>query len=96
MNEIKLKKPNIWEDEEWAPIFLLRRGAERRNRQRELIVEALKNVHPQKPTARNLQKLARIRRKGFLPLLKRLVEKGDIARYGSGTRGDPFVYGIAP
>ena len=30
MNEIKLKRPNIWEDEEWAPVFLLRRGAERR------------------------------------------------------------------
>ena len=86
MTEIKLKRPNIWKDEEWAPVFLLRREGERRNRQCELIVEALKNVHPQKPTARNLQKLAKIRRKGFLPLLKRLVEKGEIARYGRDSR----------
>jgi hypothetical protein len=96
MDDIKLKLPGFWDDEEAAPVFLLKRGAERRSRLKELIVECLQNVHPRNPTSRVLQKLAQIRRKVFLPMLKEMFTRGEIMRFGKGTKNNPYRYGSLP
>lgn len=94
MEEIKLKLSSFWDLDSTPvhPVILLKKGAERRNRLRELIVEVMRNVAPSKPTARQLQKLCRVRRNRFLPLLKSFVEKGVLIPCGSGTKGDPYKY----
>lgn len=43
-------------------------------------------------TATQLQKVSKVRRDRFLPLLKKLVKQGKIARTGSGKRGNPYRY----
>ena len=89
--EIKLPD-ELWDGVELPAVLALKKGPERRNQLRQIVVASLEVVAPQRPTARNLQKLSRIRRKAFLPLLKYLLGRGQIARDGSGTRGDPYTY----
>lgn len=82
-----------WDDEPLSPlVFLMKRSADRRNRIREIIVEVLKNVTPAKPTRDELQKLCKVRRTRFIPMLKSLLERGSVERTGSGTKTDPFRY----
>ncbi len=92
MIDESIKLPGLWDDVVLSPVLLLKKGAERRRLLRNIIVEALRAVAPQRPTARNLQKLCRIRRKTFLPLLKEMLERGIVVRHGSGTKCDPYKY----
>ena len=85
---------NIWGEGNGDFIFLGKRARERRNKQRELIIEVLQNVAPDRPTRDELQKLAGIRREPFIKVLKRLMDKGEVFRYGTGVRGDPFTFGF--
>jgi hypothetical protein len=89
-----IKLPTIWDEVEIAPVLRLKDRSARRQRLWEIIVESLRAVAPQRPTGRNLQKLAKIRRKKFLPLLGALLERGMVVRHGSGSKGDPYRYGL--
>lgn len=60
----------------------------------EIMVEILKWSNPFSLRATQLQRLSRIRRERFLPLLKKLVKNGTIARIGTGQRGSPYIYGL--
>lgn len=60
----------------------------------EIMVEILKWATPFSLRATQLQKASRIRRERFLPLLKKLVKNGKIARIGTGQRGQPYYYGL--
>jgi len=92
MDETKTRFKNFWDIEKLTPISPLKRGPERRGQLCDIIVATLKALRPQKPTGRDLQKLSRIRRKVFLPLLRNLVERGTVVRQGSGCKNDPFRY----
>lgn len=97
MRDENIQLPGLWDDYQGDyRLFNLRRGAEKRQRAWEIIVEVLKAVSPKCPTRDQLQKLCRIRRKKFIGLLKSLIETGTIHKVGSGTKGDPFVYAIDP
>ena len=56
------------------------------------IIELLKWVSDSGISATQLQTASKIRRDRFLPLLKKLVKNGKIARTGTGKRGDPYRY----
>ena len=86
---------SLWKDLDTPDvIFVGKRSRERRDKQAILILEVLRNVDPRRPTRDHLQKLAGIRRSLFIKVLKRLIEKGDVFRYGRGVKDDPFTYGI--
>lgn len=84
----------IWGDGPSDYIWLGKRSRERREKQKELILEVLQNVAPQKLTKGQLQRLAGIRRERFIKVLKRLIEQGVVFRYGLGTKSNPFTYSI--
>ena len=73
-------------------------GAENKQRQKsqhQVIIETLHAMGDMKPTRDELQRLARIRRKDFVVLLKELLSGGDIERTGTGTKNDPYLYSVA-
>lgn len=89
--ELKL---NIWSDGDTSLLFTFRRGADRRNQHKKIIIDVLMNLHPGKPTKDNLQRLARIRRSDFLKALYGLMAKGTVFKFGAGKKADPCVYGL--
>lgn len=96
--ETKIKIPTIW-DESYNPnyTFLLNLGRKaKKQKMREIAIEALKAVQPQRPTARELQKLTHIRRKEFLKLLRAMKDEGVLACSGTGTKADPYRYILSP
>ena len=67
-------------------------GISRSQRLGDRIIEALK-VHVGKaPTRDELQRLAGIKRKTFIPTLKSLIADGVVLKQKSGTKGNPFRY----
>lgn len=91
--ELEINLPSeLWDGVEFSPVMALKRGADRRLYHRAIIVEVLRLIDPQAPTKGNLQRLTKIRRKSFLPLLRHLIECGFVCRIGTGTKGDPFRY----
>lgn len=94
--ETKIKLPSFW-DEKYSPrlFTLLSLGHEKKNNLKELLTELMRAISPQKPTARELQQLSRIRRQTFLALFKAMNEEGALVRFGSGTRDDPYRYALA-
>ena len=95
MKKRKEIRISFWDINDNSPLFIFRRGAERRNKRKELIIEVLKLVHPQKPTKDNLQRLSKIRRCDFLKALYALMDKEVIFKSGAGTKSDPYVYELA-
>jgi len=86
---------NIWGDYRDDVIFVGKRSRERREKQTVLVLEVLRNVDPRRPTRDQLQKLSGIRRTLFIAVLNRLLEKGEVMRFGRGVKDDPFVYGLS-
>lgn len=84
----------IWGDGPSDYIFLGKRSRERREKQRELVLEVLQNISPHRPTRDQLQRLAGIRRGVFIKVLKRMMDKGEVFRFGRGVRTEPFTYGL--
>lgn len=69
-----------------------KRGPNRKFSHHLIIVETLRLVSGGKPTAIELQKLCKIRRKRFLLVLKLLMENESLKRSGTGTKYNPFVF----
>lgn len=91
-NEVVLKTPSVWD--EAFHILNMKRGQARRMTYHLIIIETLRALSG-KPTKDQLQKFSRIRRARFVPVLRFLIESGQVIRSGSGTKFDPFVYSLS-
>ena len=68
---------------------------QRQKNQRQIVIETLRSMCDMKPTRDQLQKLAHIRRKRFIVVLKDLLSNGEVERTGTGTKKDPYLYRLA-
>lgn len=81
-------------DSNYHPIFNLNRK-QRKNQLVQITLESLKSRAEGPMTKPELQKLVKIRKKTFLPILKYLVEIGYVVKTGQGSKGSPFKYHLA-
>lgn len=85
---------NFWTEAGDNPIFNLKR-TERKDKLRDIVLEAMRTLTTKPLTKLELQKLVHIRRRTFLRLLSGLVSAGAVVRMGDGTKGAPYKYVLA-
>ena len=93
MNSVKFELPPFsWNKNNYArEILTMKRGNRRRASLGQIVIETLRATRGM-PSKDELQKLSRIRRDRFLPVLKYLVDARFVSRAGTGRKGDPFLY----
>ena len=96
MNILKFELPKFsWSESNYArDLLTMKRGRQRRAAHGHIVIETLRAITGGAPTKDELQKLSRIRRDRFIPVLKYLIGAGAVVRSGTGRKFDPFRFSL--